>query len=149
MFLYIVAAAVVAFLVCSGFIGSKWRYYANGYPSQITSLRRFNAFARVWPCDDGFASLKWSAARHTFITIAFSFLVWYVNIRWINSTLLTLCALYALSTVSRYRVRLRDYKDAGDASQRMLRPVKSACFSVVIMSWADYLILMVCYALRP
>lgn len=148
MFIYICAAAVVAFLVCSGFIGSKWRYYIVGIMPRIRMLRSYNILSRVWPCDDGFWSLKWSAARHTIVTIGFSALVWYVNVGWLNSILTTVCILYAMLTVSRYRVRLRDYKYAEEA-RSMLAPVKAACFSVVVLSWIDYLILMVCYALRP
>ena len=150
MFTHIMVSSITAFFVCALFISLKWRYYKSGEVfREIDNLRRYNILSRIWPCDDGFWSLKWGAARHTVFTIACSALIWHVNISWLNTVITTVSLLYALSSAYRHRVRIRDFRTAGDESKPMLTPVKSACFSVVILAWIDYIILMICYAFRP
>lgn len=140
---------VAAFLLCWLFIFSKWRKYGWLYSEpSIQSLRSYNILSRVWPCDNGFMSLVFSALRHTVLAGVAAALIWFVNIQTLNTALTLGTLLYAYLVVSRYNVRRKDYKTA-EHCKDLLKPVKSACFSVVLLSFFDYLIVMLSYGLRP
>lgn len=141
---------ILSFAICAVFIHSKWRFYSEGAIElfrPINQLRSYNVLSRIWPCDDGFMSLIFSALRHTLIPVIFSFLIWFVNNDKLNSILLFLSLLYAISIIPRYKTRRRDYIAAGESSRTMLKPVKSACFSVIICAFANYFILLFCYGM--
>ena len=143
---------IVSFAICTMFIRSKWKFYTEGVHPQfqpINQLRSYNILSRIWPCDDSFMSLTFSALRHTLLPIIFSFLIWYVNNAKLNSALLYATLLYALSIIPRYKERRKDFMSAGESSQEMLKPVKSACFSVIVCAFINYFILLLCYGLRP
>ena len=102
-----------------------------------------------YPCDDGFMSLIFSALRHTLVPVIFAFLIWFVNNDILNSFLLFASLIYAISVIPRYRKRRADFITASETSKEMLQPVKSACFSVVLCTFANCFILLLCYGLRP
>ena len=146
----ILIAFIVSFTICTVFIRMKWRFYKNSWPfSNYSLLKQHNVLSGVWPVDEGFMSLIYSALRHTVIPVIFSALIWFVNVEQLHSAATFLCLLYIWSPFARYRTRRKDYKSSGDASQKLLKPVKSACFSVVMLSVVNYLILFVCYCFRP
>lgn len=135
---------ILSFLICAMFIHSKWRIYSQG---EIYYLRHYNILSRIWPCDDGFMSLVFSALRHTLIPTTFAFLIWFINNDKLNSIFLFVALLYAISIIPRYKERKKDFNSTGETSQKMLKPIKSACFSVIICAFANYLILLFCYYL--
>ena len=141
---------ILSFIICTIFIRSKWKFYAAGLKGlrPIDLLRTYNILSQAWPCDDGFMSLIFSALRHTLIPIIFAFLIWFINSDWLNSLLLFASLIYALSIIPRYKERKKDFISAGEASQDMLKPIKSACFSVILCAFVNYLILLLCYCLR-
>ena len=147
MFIVLILFAL-SFAICTVFICSKWRFYSKGilFPP-INTLRSYNILSRVWPCDDGFMSLIFSAFRHTFIPVVFAFLIWFLNNDKLSGFLLFLALLYAYSIIPRYRERRKDFNSADEASRKMLQPVKLACFSVILCAFANYFILLFCYAL--
>lgn len=147
-FLIICGLLLLSFFICVFYIRSRWSLYAGGIFG-VSSLRSYNALSRVWPCDDGFMSLIFSALRHTLIPLVFAALIWFINKAVLSSLSLLFALLYAVSIIPRYHVRKRDFNEAGDVSKEMLRPVKSACFSVMVCSFANYMILLLCYGLRP
>lgn len=136
--------------VCWIFISRMWGKYA-GDPLGlgIRILRSYNALNRVWPTDDGFSSLKFSALRHTGVAIASSALVWFLDAGILNKVLLVANAIYACLVYLRYRARTDDYKAADLSSQNMLLPVKNACFSVLVLSVLDWVVLQLVYGFRP
>ena len=151
MIWYFIAALAILFLLNCIWISLKWRFYSRNdwmFP-QIDNLRRYNALLRVWPTDNGFFSLMFSSFRHCLSAAASALLIWFVNKGWLNTFLLALNALYACTVFLRYRVRNRDYKTAGPASQELLKRVRSACLSVFAFSVVCYLILIFVYAQRP
>lgn len=141
---------ILSFTICTVFIRSKWGAYSTGLKGLrlIDALRSYNILSRIWPCDDGFMSLIFSALRHTLIPVIFSFLIWFVNNDRLNGILLFVSLLYAMSIIPRYKQRKKDFINAGEASRDMLKPVKSACFSVILCAFANYVILLFCYGLR-
>lgn len=147
-FFVIFISHIVVMLTTIYFISIKWKFYANDLFG-ISSLQQYNILSRVWPTDKGFSSLKYSAVRHSMIPLAFSALIWFVNAAWLNRVASYLALLYVWSPVSRYRVRNADYKEAGQASQQMLKPVKSACFSLIVCAIANYIVTLICYGFRP
>lgn len=132
---------VLSFTICALFIHTKWKFYSKG---MIYALRSYNLLSRIWPCDYGFVSLIFSAFRHTLIPFIFTLLIWFVNNDKLNSILLYLSLLYAISTILRHKERRKDFISAGEASRKMLKPIKSACFSVIICAFANYFILLIC-----
>lgn len=149
-FIIIAIMHILTATICTIFINAKWKYYiGDKYFPPIKMLRMYNTLSRVWPSDDGFLSLKFSAIRHAVIPMIFSALIWFVDIGWLNSILTFLALYYVWAPISRYRVRKADYEEAGEVNQKMLIPVKSACFSVIICAVANYIILLICYALHP
>ncbi len=148
----VTALFILSFIVCAAFIRSKWKFYANGdIPlfQPINQLRNYNILSRVWPCDNGFMSLIFSALRHTIVPFIFSLLIWFVNDDALDSFLLFASLIYAVSIIPHYKKRRKDFVTAGESSREMLKPVKSACFSVIICAFANYFILLLCYGLRP
>lgn len=140
---------VLSFLICTIYIRSKWKKYANNMFG-VQLLRQYNVLSRVWPSDDGFASLIFSALRHTLVPLVSAVLIWLVNITVLNKILMALVALYSLSIYyPRHVARRADYKSASELCQKILKPVKSACFSVIICAIVNYLILICCYGFRP
>jgi hypothetical protein len=137
---------IISFTLCVAFIRSKWKIYSGSWFPLIDSLRSYNILSRVWPCDDGFMSLIFSAFRHTLIPVIFAFLIWFVNNDLLSRFLLFLSLGYAFFIIPRYKERKKDYDMAGENSQQMLKPVKSACFSVIVCAFANYFILLICYA---
>ncbi len=149
MFIVIVMF-ILSFSTCAIFINSKWKVYSsdrNWLFPLIDRLRRYNILSRIWPCDDRFMSLTFSAFRHTLIPFVFALIMWYVNNEIWNTISLYLTLLYALSILPRYKERRKDFLLAGEASRKFLKPVKSACFSVIICAFANYFILLFCYSL--
>lgn len=142
---------VIAFIVCFLFIDRKWKFYISDYIfiSELQSLRSYNVLSRVWPTDDKFVSLKASAFRHTLISLICSALIWFVNSRLLNRLSLVLTLFYAISMFPRYNMRKRDYETAGEASQTLLKPIKSACFSVIVCALTNYIISFLAYGFRP
>ena len=138
---------ILSFALCTMFIRSKWKFYTQGIFRPIDQLRRYNILSRIWPCDDGFVSLIFSALRHTLIPFIFALLIWHVNNDKLNSILLFLSLLYAISIFPRHKERRRDFIAAGEDFHPLLKPVKSACFSVIICAFANYFILLLCYCL--
>ena len=141
---------ILSFTICTLYIHSKWKVCSEGINGLrlIDNIRIYNALSRVWPCDDGFMSLIFSAFRHTLIPVAFAFLIWFVNNNKLNSIILFISLIYAISIIPRYKERRRDFITAGEASREMLKPLKSACFSVIICAFTNYFILLLCYGLR-
>ena len=150
-FLSICALHIVIFIICCLFISSKWKFYAKEEVlfSKIELLRQYNRLSMVWPVDNKFFSLKASAFRHTIIPLIFSAIIWFVNIRLLSTILLSLALLYCLSILPRHNVRKRDYEFAGENSQELLKPVKAACFSIIVCAFANYIILFLSYGFRP
>ena len=141
---------ILSFIICTIFIRSKWKVCVKGWKGlrPIDMLRHYNILSRIWPCDDGFMSLIFSALRHTLIPLIFAFVIWFVNNDGLNSFLLFATLIYAVSIIPRHSERRKDFLTAGEASQEILKPVKSACFSVILCAFANYLILLLCYFLR-
>ena len=141
---------ILSFTLCTIFIHSKWKIYSEGWNGLrlIDQLRRYNILSGIWPCDDGFMSLIFSALRHTLIPTIFAFLIWFVNNDRLNRFLLFMSLIYAVSIIPRYKERKKDFMTAGEASREMLNPLKSACFSVILCAFANYFILLLCYGLR-
>lgn len=138
---------VMVFTIC--YIGSRFKVYENDWLLGLRKLQSYNVLSRVWPTDKGFASLKYSAVRHSLIPLALSALIWFANIALLNKAALFIAILYAWSIFPRYRMRNADYKEAEAGSQKMLQPVRSACFSVIICAIANFFIILICYGLRP
>lgn len=152
MFFIICALFITSFIVCTYYIHSKWKYYSEGTIFRhIDNLRHYNSLSRIWPCDEGFMSLIFSALRHTLLPVVFAFLIWFINNDGLSSLLLFISFIYAVSIIPRYKTRRADFKlnKEYQATQEMLKPVKSACFSVVLCSFTNYFILLLCYGLRP
>ena len=114
---------------------------------KIDQLRHYNILSGVWPCDDGFMSLIFSAFRHTIVPIVFSLIIWFSDSDILDSILLFITLLYAFSIIQRYKMRKEDYMSAGEASRELLKPVKSACFSIIVCAFSNYFILLGCYML--
>lgn len=146
----VITMFILSFSICTVFINSKWKVYSGDehwpFPL-IDQLRRYNILSRVWPCDDRFMSLIFSAFRHTFIPFIFALIMWYVNNDIWNTIFLYLTLLYAISIFPRYKARRKDFLLAGENSRELLRHVKSACFSVIICAFSNYFILLLCYGL--
>ncbi len=153
MFFIVCTLLIISFIVCTYYIHSKWKFYLKGVHGlrPIDSLRHHNILARIWPCDDGFMSLIFSALRHTLLPVVFAFLIWVVNNDRLNSLLLFISLIYTISIIPRYKARRADFKLNKEyrTTQEMLKPVKSACFSVVLCAITNYFILLLCYSLRP
>ena len=150
MFGCICILVLISYLVFHIYISLKWRFYTGDFlNSSISILRSYNAFSRVWPCDDRFSSLKWSGVRDVFFTLVVSLLIYYVNNNLLNPVLLFLRLVLLLPKFQIYRIRVRDYNQAGETSKEYLKPVKSACFSSVLFSFFNYVITLICYGIRP
>lgn len=144
--LVILILFALSFTLCVIYIKCKWKIYVNDVIfRKIDLLRRYNILSGVWPCDDGFMSLIFSAFRHTIIPIVFSLIIWFSDSNILHSALLFISLLYAISIIPRYKVRKRDYISAGEASRELLKPVKSACFSIIVCAFLNYFILLGCY----
>lgn len=148
MFFSICLVALISYILFHAYINLKWRFY-SGVLSPILMLRSHNVLSRVWPCDNGFASLKWSGARDVFFTIAFSALIYFINHSFLNSALLFLKLAFVVPKFYLYIIRVRDYNNASENSKEFLKPVKSACFSTALFALFTYIITLICYGVRP
>lgn len=149
MYYSIVALFIVSQCICSLIVHLKWRGYANDRFWGVEMLRMHNALSRVWPCDDHFASLHFSMIRHTLVALVSSLVIWCVNIAVLNSVLLLLNALYVVLPLMRYRVRSADYRTSGEASQKLLSGARIASLVSLVAAILNYVILLLCYGLRP
>ena len=145
------AMFVFCYLVTHFFISRKWAFYDEGFLSIVnySALHSHNVLSRSWPEDAGFLSLKFSALRHTVAALVSAVLIWFLDIRFFNTLLLSATAIYICPCFLLYRARVSDYQTAPSAAHEFLKPVKQACLSVLICAIADYLILLTVYGMRP
>ncbi len=137
-----------SFIVCFCFISIIWRVNFSGFNGRFTllALRNYNTLSRIWPDDSGFWSLKFSALRHTLIPLVFSALIYFLNISWLNTALITLSLLYVYLKCVFHNTRRKEFKTAKSEAHSFLKPVKTASFSVVALSVINHIILMFSYA---
>ena len=103
--LVILILFALSFTLCVIYIKCKWKIYVNDVIfRKIDLLRRYNILSGVWPCDDGFMSLIFSAFRHTIIPIVFSLIIWFSDSNILHSALLLYHSfmLFLLFHVTKY-----------------------------------------------
>lgn len=150
MLFAIIAAYIILLVPCFLFISWMFRKEFTGIGKVSFSwLQGEWMMERIWPGDVGFWSLKFSAARHCFVGIVFSLLIYLVNIQMLNKVLLSLNTLYFVTACIRYSARCKNYKRRNESAQSILKPVKRACLAALLYSSAAWLFLFVIYGVRP
>lgn len=148
IFIGLMAAGAV---FCMCFIAMVWSQYNDSslLLRKINLLRNYVVLSRVWPIDDKFLSLHFSVFRHLFFGIASLLLIWFLNLRWLNTLLTWANLLYAVCKIPLQSARHKDWKDVGDVSKETVKPIKRACTLVFIYPFYIYIVLMFGYAFRP
>lgn len=153
-FLHISLLHIFSFLFYFIYVDIIWRIHYSGFYGSFnfSSLRSYNVLHPIWPDDPEFWGLKFSALRHAIIPLLFSALVWFVNLKWLNTLCFWLSLLYSNIGLHLYHSRRANYKNAlkgTEAPKSFLKPVKSLCFWLRVHSYVNYFIFIICYALRP
>lgn len=148
-FIIICMLHIIAGAICIYYIDTKWKIYESDWLFGIKPLQQYNFLVRIYPCDEGLLSLKFSALRHSAIPMICSALIWFVGAKWLCSISTFLALVYIWMPIMRNRVRKADYNEAGSHTQSMLDPVMQACSSVTVCAVANYIIVMIAYAFRP
>lgn len=147
----------MGFILCIIYISYIWKKNFGDELFGDTLLYATNGLTGVLPTDGKFLSLKFSAFRHAFVFIVFALLIYFVNIKWLNSVLLWLNLCYAITAVLRQRTRKKMMKemwtevenDPDDEIVCLQKQTLKATGSVSVYSVYLALLLYVVYAIRP
>ncbi len=153
-FVHIGLLHLFSFLFFYIYINIVWRKNYSGLSGSMAfhALCSYNVLSTIWPDDPKFWSLKFSALRHTVIPLLLSTSVWFVNLKWLNTLCFLFSCLYASIGLNLYLSRRSDYKNALQRTHSYkfcLKPVKSACFWLLVHSYANFVIFIICYVIRP
>lgn len=138
--------------ICSIYIAKTWKIYNSDWMFPlIDMLRQANILARVWPTDDRFLSLHYSAWRHCIVGLICLLLIWFSGIKWLCSVLLLANLLYAVVKIPLQKARHRDWKEATQevTTPQVISPIRKACTVVFLYPFYIYILLLVGYGFRP
>lgn len=140
----------MGFILCWLYISHIWKKNFSGYIGRFNQmiLQKEVIYFPSFPSDCGFASLKWSAARHGFIFLVFSLLIYFVNLPILNSVLLALNLLYASFKVCLQINRNRTLRKTG-AARAVLALACKASTALTIYCGYLQIALFIVYAIRP
>ena len=127
-----------------------WRHYSDGllFPG-INSLRSYNILSMLWPDDVYFLSLHFKVLRYVLLGIGALLITWYVKIPWIIMLSRYLILVFFILSIPVQKARTHDWKDAGDASKDLLKPIRRACTVTFFYPLIVFVVLMVGYGFRP
>lgn len=143
---------IVGFVVFWLHLSQRWQKIDA--LSRLT-VRTLGVFHPV-PADAelGYLPLQFSIARHAFVFLVSSVVIYFVKADIVLTIVLLVNLLYCWSPISRYRYRKKDIaetasKPNGQATAQMLSIFVKDSFCTIIHSVGCIIILYVLYAIRP
>lgn len=143
--------AIVGTIIFWIVLSSKWSKKDPLYEHMLDTIRVLHPNIPGFP---GYLDLKFSVLRHAIAFLISAVIIFFVEYRWILTTILFLNLLYAYSSIARYRSR-KNYINEVTAGRKespikeyLILPVKDS-FCTVIHSVVSSLLLYVLFALRP
>ena len=154
MLLVLIGIQTFITILFSFAIVRTWKLYNDdGIFPLYLSLRRYAILSPIWPTDNRFRGLHFSIIRHYIVTLVSLLLIWYINLRWLNSVLLSLNAMYAVIKIPVQKARIQDWKNNINNERsgivELLTPLKRLCTTIFFYPFILWIFLMVGYGLRP